>query len=127
MYYTDDACLAFFTEGQKQRMRDLLATVRPNLGLNEPTACSPFSATVITPTNQGTAHWWQQNGVLYVDMPFGKWSSEILVLSILGQPLISRKGQTTNWQLPVHYLPKGIYLMLLTDENNQQEVLKVRL
>ena len=126
MGYADDACMAFFTEGQKSRMLECLVALRPQLLDTE--CCSnaihrPFldeTSIAIFPNPAKTTF-----SVFIDDTLEDKTLFQLELYNQIGEKIMERQEIKTNsfytFDFPQH-ISSGIYFLLIN--NNESSIIK---
>ncbi len=126
MNYTDDACMAMFSKGQKQRMYDALNNFRP--GLLDSNGCQSVATTEEIQTLElrilGNPVQWQLDFEIKTTK-VGEWKVELL--NALGQPVFCGvKMPNTLARLDVQSFSRGLYF-LVASQNETRTVQRVLL
>ncbi len=119
MDYTDDACMAMFTNEQKNRVRSILEGARA--GLLMPGSCGPVD------TQEHSPNWFSgrvfpnpSKGIIYLDLPFGNENEYYVDLYDLAGRLVQERY---NFHAGTHaidlgQLENGIYFIKITKGEN---------
>lgn len=111
MNYTDDACMAMFTKGQKERMQAALNTFRP--GLLSSDACSSVGVGEQVATSELVIFQNPTKEMLGFEIKteqIGEW--ETTLTSALGQQVFKKNIPSNQiWQERCDFLPSGIYFL----------------
>lgn len=111
MDYVDDACMNMFTNGQKVRMRNTIAQLRPGL-LNNTICSNSVGINQTESNNEFTIYPNPSNDVFYVDFGFNI-PSKIIVYNSLGIKVfeIENNTQSKIEMNAEHKLAKGLYIV----------------
>ncbi|HFA50444.1 MAG TPA: T9SS type A sorting domain-containing protein [Bacteroidetes bacterium] len=118
MFYSDDACLAMFTEGQKMRMLATLNTLRQ--GLLEGDKCTPVAVEEVQ--NKPELHI-LQNPVFdnirfeIIDNKNSKW--EVALYAPSGQIIFNKKNIASGFfEIQMRDIPAGLYFIKIKNGRN---------
>lgn len=120
MDYTDDACMAMFTAGQKTRMQTCMANGTYRAPLSNSYVCSPLSAEDIYFTNNFSVYPNPSNGQVFVSCAFAENDLNVCVYNIFGAR-VADLGKVTQreFTLQLENLPSGLYVI---EFNNGKQV-----
>lgn len=128
MDYTDDYCLSFFTEGQKQRMLDILAMVRPELAGQESRCYVYFEGEEPSLAEDIEVRYLRGEGkILILHSPSTINTMQVRLFSTDGKLLGQENytGNSTFW-FQVSDFPHGIYILHF-EKNQMTHVRKIAL
>ncbi len=117
MNYTDDACMAMFTKGQKARM---LATLNgPRAGLLASTACQPpVNSSIDVIANKISRMQNPVNEQIRLKFEENITNFQIRLLNMQGQLLFTDHWQNSDFYTKdVRNLPNGFYLLIFQNES----------
>ncbi len=114
MFYTDDACLGMFTEGQKMRMLATLNTLRP--GLMQSMACEPVSTDDLVAGMDVKVFPNPAEDKLYIEIEGQQgFGDAIKILDLWGREMLEEKN-FNDVEINVSAFPAGVYFLLLKNK-----------
>jgi len=117
MYYTDDACLAMFTEGQKARMLSTLESDRA--GLLASKGCMPVSVEEVDKAIQWSIYPNPASDILNIQLVGENEMMEgFSLFDMTGQRVLCKHAIASAYQIDVAHLPKGIYIIQVNQEQS---------
>ena len=117
MDYTDDACMAMFTAGQKERVQATLNG--PRAGLLMPMQCIE-TGTEETQWFTGAVFPNPTKGKVFLDLPFGNENVyDVELFDVTGKPVSGQFTFTAGMHdFDVSHLDNGIYFIKITQGEN---------
>jgi len=117
MYYTDDACLAMFTVGQKARMLSTLESDRA--GLLASKGCMPVSVEEVDKAIQWSIYPNPASDILNIQLVGEHETMEgFSLFDMTGQRVLCKHAIASAYQIDVAHLPKGIYIIQVNQEQS---------
>lgn len=126
MYFTNDACMAQFTPGQKARV---WATLNgPRKGLLQSSGCTPVSTRQAQATPEIRLFPQPANEFLWIEWKnqTGKW--QYTLYNLQGQTIRRGQAESNTYQIDLSSLPGGLYLLEVQSptESATQKVMVAR-
>ena len=109
LYYTDDACMGLFTQGQCDRMNAVVAEFRPLLGTQS--ACAPLTGVAAAPASAFRLYPNPADDRVSLEFADAD-SAELDLVDVNGRTVWRhRVAGITYLSLPIHRLGEGIYIL----------------
>lgn len=122
MDYVDDACMVMFTNGQRKRMRDAIATHRPKLLDNAACSTVSINGSILEKEVQVNVYPNPTEGVFTLDIKgLENYKADITIFSLLGETVyhssINMKNEDVSQVVDLSSLAYGMYTLVLTNGN----------